>query len=183
MKALFSIAALALVSSSAFGSNIPTSRDTHLCTLHYTKVAYGKEVRSVMAHTGTTYCSSLSSSDAAPDWTNVQDIYLDGSQSAQAFTGKVKFTATPTAYERCKRVPVVQFWVNFTDGSSKIENVTSMQISQQWTDVSADPSLAPKDAVEAIQQWSQGQASNGVSCIYFTQNIWQTETLVDSLLN
>ncbi len=175
MKSLLTFSAL-LLSSATFASNIPTSSTVSLCTLHFSKVAYDKEVRSVTAHTGVASCDTYS--PVVTYWSDVQDVLLDGSQSDQAFTGKVRLEAESRAYDGCRLTPVVQFWVSFADGSSKIENVTPMQISKAWQLFDGDPS----ELREAVKQWSQNQAINTVSCISLKGPVYQPQEVVDSLL-
>lgn len=111
------------VSSASFASNIPTQDHVALCNLHYSKVAYGKEVGSVLVHVGLQNCP-LSGDSFCSD---VKDIDLEN--SGEAFTGQVRLDAYRPAYDRCAPTPAIQFWINFKDGSSKIENAVLVQPS------------------------------------------------------
>lgn len=131
----FSAAAVGL-SLSVLGSaslssaaELPASNG-FFCQLHYTKTAYDKAVASVLAHTGV---RKECPGDAGNSrWEDVKDRQLSLSADRQQFQGKIVMVGRTVAKEECTLTPVAQFFVNFEDGSQKIEEVVVMQTRQKF---------------------------------------------------
>lgn len=126
------IFAVALCSANAgLASDLPSTRAFY-CQLHYSKNAYGKEVKRVLAHTGVeTKCKQLDSKYGAAFWDKVRD--LDLQETETGFQGKLIAYGSSSTYYPCALEPVVQFWVDFTDGSSRIETPTAMEVVQDYS--------------------------------------------------
>lgn len=122
----------AVLSSSSLGlaSSLPITKAFY-CELHYSKLAYGKEVKSVFAHTGVeTSCKQpFSDKMEAAYWDRVQNIDLKKTESG--FQGKFITYGSSTTYAPCSLQPMAQFWLEFTDGSSRIETPAVIQITEE----------------------------------------------------
>jgi hypothetical protein len=156
---------LALLASSlvaatpAVASDVPMS-EVHLCTLHYSKLAYGKPVRSVMAHTGTQACAL----DGRMYWDGVQDVALAAATSGDRLTGKVVLKARTSAYRPCSLNPVVQFWVTFEDGSTKIEDVVAMKVGKRFRANDISPIDTAEEAKTAVEAFLKSDVIDTVAC-------------------
>ena len=135
MRNLLSVLMLGF-SLSAQASDIPYS-EAYFCTLHFTKIAYGKSVKSVMAHTGLDTCREefdpvLNKAVFKNYWDRIKNIDLRETADGTHFEGKVILTGTSTAYNRCGLKPSLQYWISFDDGSSKIESVIPMSVEKKF---------------------------------------------------
>jgi hypothetical protein len=134
-----------LVTHQAVASDIPTL-GVNLCTLHYSKVAYGKAVKEVIAHKGMLRdCSKFDGTE--PYWTDVKDIPLEGFQEFAHFGTKAIILDHGSTYEPCHTQPIVQYWVTFEDGSQKIEEPTKIELKSWYFVGTATESLLAEQSI------------------------------------
>ena len=130
---VIAVGAISLVWALAAQASIMDFDRTFYCNFHFDQVAWGKPVQSVMAHTG----AWLKHPAFTPDhrnrveWVDVQDIALE--KRGDHFFGKAMIDAQ--VYYGSLAVedrPIVQFWVNFADGTSTILPETFIQKSAEY---------------------------------------------------
>ncbi|SMF18945.1 hypothetical protein [Pseudobacteriovorax antillogorgiicola] len=106
---------------------------TTLCKLHYSSTAYGKEVESVVAHTG--LYTEKGSYTGIPSgvffWSDIQDISLDRKDPSSPLVGNVVLSGSGGQWRDTVLYPVVQYFVTFNDGSSLISNVHEIEIIKE----------------------------------------------------
>ncbi len=107
--------------------------------IHFTQVAYGKNVSQVMAHIGVEQWRSPSwmGGKAETEWANVQDVPLK--LQANAFLGQAVLKGESGKFGPYLKNFAVQYWVNFQDGSSTITPiypipVENSQMTNSWED-------------------------------------------------
>lgn len=124
---------LVLGPSVASASDIPVL-SLNLCTLHFSRIAYHRPVKNVMAHVGVLkQCGS--DGDASAFWTDIHDLNLKTDGDLDHFAEKILLKDKSSTYQGCKTSPIVQFWVTFEDGSVKIEDPVLMKVdSTEWVD-------------------------------------------------
>lgn len=116
----------ALVTQGSLASDIPTL-GVNLCTLHYSKIAYGKPVKAVVAHEGM-YRDCTKFDGSEPYWAEVRDRDLVISSEQNSFGTKSIIFDRGSTYEPCKTQPIVQYWVTFEDGTTKIEEPVKIKM-------------------------------------------------------
>ncbi len=122
---------LILWTSVASASDIPVL-SLNLCTLHYSRIAYDRPVKNVMAHAGILKeCAHNLAANAY--WTDIHDVNLKTDGDLDHFAEKILLKDRSSTYQACKTSPVVQFWVTFEDGSVKIEEPVLMKIDSTHT--------------------------------------------------
>ncbi len=102
-------------------ASVITTYHSYYVDLHFGRASYSKEVKSVLAHTGV-LVTPPDFLGRAPYWTDVRDVKL-----VEADTG---FVARTSLYAEgsdgsvsIKVAPVVQYFIEFTDGSHEISQV------------------------------------------------------------
>ncbi len=86
---------------------------------HYSAEAYQKPVSEVMVHTGILCQSWLD--EGKEYWTQVNDLILQ--KHEDHFGGALYLQGSSAKYRDYCEQPVVQYWVNFADGSSLVSPV------------------------------------------------------------
>lgn len=119
--------------------------------LHYTQVAYGKTVSHVMAHIGVEQLKGAvwTGASSESEWTNVQDIPLK--KQGTAFLGQAVLKGETGKVGPYFKDFVVQYWVNFEDGTSTISPVypiavQSSQSTYTWEDYEKARSTVVEEA-------------------------------------
>lgn len=152
----------------AIAADIPYST-ADFCNLHYSEVAYGKKVTSVFAHVGVLTCterfdSSTNTQVRDEYWESVSDVNMIKNPSEKsAFVGNIVLKANSSLYNSCGLKPVVQFWVTFDDGSTKIEQPITMEVAaNQWIDY--DIVDVPEKIITDIKSFFKVDPIRSVGC-------------------
>lgn len=169
MIQLMKFVALTLMfANQALAADIPYST-ADFCNLHYSEVAYGKKVNSVFAHTGVLTCTerfdSITNTLVRDEyWESVSDVQMTKNPKENgSFVGSIVLKANSSIYNSCGLKPMVQFWVTFDDGSTKIEQPISMEIvANQWIDY--DSSDVPEKIVIDIREYFKVKPIRSVGC-------------------
>lgn len=133
-KRLLNLMLLVLFVSPSFRSkahaDIEEQRVRCFQQFHFSKFAFGKEVKSVKVHTGALMKQTVHSRDQEM-WTNIQDIQMQSTEFG--FFAKAMFDAsTYFNYNRNAQflvnleAPVVQYWIEFMDDSTLISEVSKL---------------------------------------------------------
>lgn len=144
-------------------SDIPIE-GAFLCNMHYTRIAYERSVQKVTAHVGVERNCSIFES-TAPYWVNIQDIPLQLIADHDKFAGKAIIHFKSSTYEPCESKPMIQFWVTFDDGTTRVEAPVAAQVLHSHFLADTDgPSAA--EGLEIVQGFRQDDLSliDTVSC-------------------
>jgi hypothetical protein len=141
MKFLAQLLLALTVMSQAAQIQATTWRSEFECfvKLHYTQLAYGKTVSQVMAHIGVEQLKGATwmGATAETEWANVQDVRLK--REGQAFLGQAVLKGETGKFGPYFKDFVVQYWVNFEDGTSFISPVYPITVqttksTSSWED-------------------------------------------------
>ncbi len=105
---------------------------------HYSAVAFGKPVQSVMVHTGVLEQDGPGWMGAREIfyWTDSKDIFLQ--QKGDHFAGQYLLEASSSKFGPFVKYPVVQYWITFTDGTRTISDVYPIEVDRELTISQAD---------------------------------------------
>jgi hypothetical protein len=128
-KFLFLAAAVVSLSVSGFQANASSfyTSDHYFALFHFDAVAWGKAVRSVKVHTGVLEQAAFSDSGNGQYWADVQDILMV--KVGDHFFAKAKLDGFSQSHNDSNLGPVVQYFVEFEDGTSMITNAVKISIS------------------------------------------------------
>jgi hypothetical protein len=140
MKCLAQLLFALTVMSQAAQIQATTWRSEFECfvKLHYTKVAYGKPVSHVMAHIGVEQLKGATwmGAMAETEWANVQNVELKA--EGQAFLGQAVLKGETGKIGPYFKNFVVQYWVNFDDGTGFISPVYPITVQNTKSTYSWD---------------------------------------------
>lgn len=102
-----------------------SGRDQYWVSYHFTKIAFGKQVRSVYIHTGILRQQRYGYDSTY--WENVAHIPME--DKGNHFFAKLKLTAYPGEMEPNVIGPIVQYWVSFTDGTEMITDGSLLPVT------------------------------------------------------
>lgn len=105
-------------------ASIVDGHHNYYVDLHFSANAYGKAVKSVLAHTGVEL--RYPEFTRRPSrWESVKDVSL--AKAGESFFGRVHLKATSTSGSfTISATPVVQYFIEFTDGTSRITDVAAL---------------------------------------------------------
>jgi hypothetical protein len=157
-----------LAANQAIAADIPYST-ADFCNLHYSEVAYGKKVNSVFVHTGVLTCSERFDSTTNTlirdeYWESVSDVQMTKNPAENSsFVSNIVLKAKSSLYNTCALKPIVQFWVTFDDGSTKIEQPRTVEIAaNNWIDY--DSADVPEKIVIDIRDFFKVNPIRSVGC-------------------
>ena len=100
---------------------------------HYSTKAYGKEVQSVMVHTGVLEQDGPAWRGAGEVlyWADSKDIFLQ--KRGDHFSGQFQLMASSSKFGPFVKYPVIQYWVTFADGTRNISEVYPIAVERELT--------------------------------------------------
>ena len=123
----------------------------------------------MFAHVGVLTCterfdSSTNTQVRDEYWESVSDVNMIKNPSEKsAFVGNIVLKANSSLYNSCGLKPVVQFWVTFDDGSTKIEQPITMEVAaNQWIDY--DIVDVPEKIITDIKSFFKVDPIRSVGC-------------------
>jgi hypothetical protein len=144
------------LNQSSLGSDIPIE-GAFLCNIHYSRIAYDKSVKKVTAHVGVERNCTIFEA-TAPYWVNIQDVPLHLIADHDKFAGKAIIHFKSSTYEPCESKPMIQFWVTFDDGTTRVENPFEAEVIDSHFIADTDgPSAA--EGLEKIHLFRQEDLS------------------------
>jgi len=123
---LFSLGT-SILTQPLLASDIPIE-GAFLCNIHFNRIAYDKSVKNVTAHLGVERnCRIFETTE--PYWVDIQDVPLQLIADHDKFTGKAVLHFKSSTYQPCDSKPMVQFWIAFEDGTTKVENPITAEVT------------------------------------------------------
>lgn len=161
MKNILVIAAVGIATISSAHATTEAGQFVFFAKYNFSKVAFGKPVKSVMIHTGVLVQPGCSSSSGAY-WDNVQDkVMFDAVDHFQA--EDVKFVTRANECNSVKGV-IVQYWVTFTDSSTLQTNPAMVPVATTL-DAGSDPNTRTNLEQEARSALGAGIGGNQTTSV------------------
>ncbi len=117
----------ALLTFCAVLATTPCLATDYFVRYHHTTFAYGKEIERVMIHTGALCVSWLH--EGRTYWTEIEDRFL--TRTDEHFYGSHIIKGSSAKFADYCEQPVVQYWVDFKDGTSAISSVYKIRCDEQ----------------------------------------------------
>jgi hypothetical protein len=148
---------MALLSSGSAYATHYSGTDIHFVQYHFTSVAFGKKVRSVIVHTGVLQRSC----SVGEIWTDVKDITL--SNKGDHFNTRATLTASISSGCMSSEGVLAQYFVTFDDGSTLVTSPALVPTSSlgTFTETDTDGDKALREAAERLKTADDSTSTRG----------------------